>query len=406
MKQFIFNLFLALLLHLPLLTSAQCLSGNCQNGTGKMKYESGNTFEGTFRNGQRQQGVFTYTNGDRYEGGYLNNLRHGRGAYFYKSGNRFTGEYVNGEKTYGTLVYSNGNTYVGDFKNDKKHGKGIMYFADGKVLNGYWENDVFQPQTSRPAHGQTYAVIVGVQDYKNDVPGQFDDLRFTKDDAADYANFLRSPKGGLTPDGNIRLLYDTEASRDNILKVMREVFAKAKENDQVIFYFSGHGGEGAFAPYDFDPYTGGQLLYHRDVKAVFKSCIAKNKLCIADACHSGSIREKGGPAPKDLELAKPAQATLQTYYKALETQEEEYIAVLMSSRTDESSIESGAMAQSIFTYYLVNGLEGAANANGDQVITITELFAYLQKQVKASTQGEQNPVLFGKFPLDMPVVYL
>lgn len=47
-------------------------------------------------------GVMEFANGDRYEGGWLNNEKNGRGTY----------------------KYSNGNKYEGEFKDNMKHGKG------------------------------------------------------------------------------------------------------------------------------------------------------------------------------------------------------------------------------------------------------------------------------------------
>ena len=52
-------------------------------------------------------GVFEYSNGDRYEGVVETGKKSGAG---------------------GTYYYKNGNTYEGPFMNDKKHGEAKMIF--------------------------------------------------------------------------------------------------------------------------------------------------------------------------------------------------------------------------------------------------------------------------------------
>ncbi len=43
----------------------------------------------------------------------------------------------------GVYTFSNGDRYEGQFKNNKIHGTGKMIYANGKVTNGRWSNGVF-----------------------------------------------------------------------------------------------------------------------------------------------------------------------------------------------------------------------------------------------------------------------
>jgi hypothetical protein len=60
------------------------------------------------------QGIETFDNGDIYEGGFKDGLKHGRG----------------------TLTTRNNRSYEGDWKNDKPHGFGINTFPNGKIYTG------------------------------------------------------------------------------------------------------------------------------------------------------------------------------------------------------------------------------------------------------------------------------
>ncbi|HEX8882748.1 MAG TPA: hypothetical protein VF749_22055, partial [Candidatus Acidoferrum sp.] len=45
----------------------------------------------------------------------------------------------------------------------------------------------------------------------------------------------------------------------------------------------------------------------------------------------------------------------------------------------------------VFTYYLLKGLHGAADANHDGTVTTGELFNYVRRQVMTDTARTQNP---------------
>ena len=83
--------------------------------------------------------------------------------------------------------------------------------------------------TSLLAYENTYAVIVGVADYKNFEKGN-GDLKYTINDARLFKEFLLSKKGGSVPEENVILLLDEQASRANIIKTASELFAKAATN--------------------------------------------------------------------------------------------------------------------------------------------------------------------------------
>ena len=244
------------------------------------------------------------------------------------------------------------------------------------------------------AYNNTYAIIIGVADYKNFVPGD-GDLKYTVNDAASFAAFLKSKKGGSVPAANIILLTDAQASKANILAKGKALFSKAKKDDRVIFYFSGHGGKGCFVPYDTDD-MGNNLLYFSEVKSVFRAAKCDTKLLFADACFAGSM--KGVTTTKE--------AFKKSLKKGLKDASKMNIAVMLSCQGDEASIELPSLKQGLFTYYLMQGLGGDANRDGNKFVTIQELYYYVYHKVQdraAKIDHKQTPELFGKFDLRLIV---
>ncbi len=53
------------------------------------------------------------------------------GVYTYANGNKYEGEYENGKRNgYGTFTFADGEKYVGEFKNGNYHGQSIYTFAN------------------------------------------------------------------------------------------------------------------------------------------------------------------------------------------------------------------------------------------------------------------------------------
>ena len=213
---------------------------------------------------------------------------------------------------------------------------------------------------------KTYAVIVGVEKYDGTVPN----LNASVDDAVRMYHFLL--KGG--DNKNIILLTDKNATKQNILTAM-QIFKNAGPEDTIIFYFSGHGGPYLFCPQNFS--SGTYALWHTEVKSAFKQSNAKVKLCIADACYSGSIK-----------ISQHSTGSSGTG---------ESIIIFMSSTQSQTSKESYEYLTGYFTSFLIKGLEGLADQNNDHKVSAIELYFYVKNGVSKASNGTQTPVMFGKF---------
>ncbi len=84
--------------------------------------------------------------------------------------------------------------------------------------------------------GNTYAIIVGISDYKF-VP----DLQYAHKDAQSFESFLLSGGGGKVPATNIETFLNENATRTNVGDAISVLARKARTGDRVYFFFAGHG---------------------------------------------------------------------------------------------------------------------------------------------------------------------
>ncbi len=425
-----------------------CISGDCIDGSGIMAFAEGSRYEGEFRNSKfNGQGAMFYADGSNYRGGFKNGTRHGQGTFtdqrgkaqagkwsygsfvgntsigpnlkgcidgncidgygtfLFPKGDKYTGTFKEGKPDgYGKVAYSNGERYEGQMQNGAFHGVGTLYRSSGAV-KGVWRqgmlikmagerevmvsenNNTNAPSStsSRAKQPQIYAVIVGIAAYDH-----MPTLNYTDDDAYRFFAFLKSPEGGALSDDRIKILIDEDATKKNILTTANKVFSQASADDVVIFYFSGHGLRGSFLPIDYDGYN--NKLFHSEVKALLENCDAKLKLCIADACHSGSL----------LALRGNVDSQLEDYYNRL-AESKPGTVLIMSSKSNETSLESSGLRQGVFSHFLIRGLKGEADKDQDSFIGVSELFNYIEYNVRTYTRNRQFPIMKGEYDPNTPL---
>lgn len=230
---------------------------------------------------------------------------------------------------------------------------------------------LFAAICSLGALAETYVVCVGVGNYADQ---RINDLTKTEDDAKAMATFFRRATD------NVIVITGRYATRQRIVDSLASQFARAQQGDRIIFYFSGHGYPGGFCPHDITSVADG--LSYAKIFSIMRRSAATDKIIFADACNSGAIRPDTPPAPP----------------------QPDNILMFLSSRGDESSIESPYMANGYFTRHLLRGLRGGADADGNRRITARELFRHVSAGVAHQTHDRQHPVMWGNFPDDLVIV--
>jgi uncharacterized caspase-like protein/WD40 repeat protein len=254
--------------------------------------------------------------------------------------------------------------------------------------------EVAAPKKERVAGSgpQYWAVVVGVSEYKN--PG-IPSLNYADKDAEAFANFLRRPEGGSYDSEHIRMLLNKDATLSNVRDALINFLNQAIDMDLVIIYFAGHGAPEPARPqnmylltHDTDPNSLGTSAFPMwDIQTVLARYInAKRVVVFTDACHSGGISVNF--ATRGLGTA---EQNLVNQYLADLSKTKEGIVVFTASAAGEVSQEFPDFAHGVFTYYMLEGLEGKADYNNDYTVTINELMQYVEEQVKRKTRGAQNP---------------
>jgi len=109
-----------------------CITGDCDNG----------------------YGTYSYSNGDKYTGDWVNQKMHGNGAYYYKNGDVYKGQFKNNKlEGIGTVVFHTGAKYTGNYFNNKANGEGTYFHTSGKVEKGLWINGVFEGKNTNKKKG-------------------------------------------------------------------------------------------------------------------------------------------------------------------------------------------------------------------------------------------------------------
>jgi len=243
------------------------------------------------------------------------------------------------------------------------------------------------PSATQPYH-DSWAAIIGIDDYAN-----WQKLRYAAHDALGVKDLLVQ-KYSFKPD-HIFTLLNGEATRQNILSLLGDKLAdsnKVQREDRVLVFYAGHGATrklasgrelGYIIPVDADltDYEGSAISM-TNFQDISEAIPAKHVLFIMDSCYSGLALMRGGGV-------LPSQNYLN------EISRREARQMFTAGGADQQVADNGPNGHSVFTWTLLQGLDGRADLNGDGVITATELAAYVAPAVSALSH--QTPA-FGNLP--------
>ncbi|TXT60301.1 MAG: hypothetical protein BAJALOKI1v1_1290002 [Promethearchaeota archaeon] len=197
-----------------------------------------------------------------------------------------------------------------------------------------------------------YAIVIGISNYPN--PNDF--LPWADDDAREFRGLLINEYNFKAD--NIIYIKDSQATEAVIDNAFNEISSEINSSDVFMFYYSGHGYNGGILQslYLYDS----SLYSELELNSQLNSLNCAEKYVVLDTCHSGgfipSIQGSG-----------------------------RYI--MTSCETTKSSYSTSELDNGIFTYYFLKSQKTATDLNGDEVLSMEEMFLYTYDKTVAYTNG-------------------
>lgn len=197
-------------------------------------------------------------------------------------------------------------------------------------------------------------------------------LHYATRDAGLVAKVL-TRLGGVSHEDLIILRDVAAVAVETAWERLRVRLQKARdrgERAEVFFYYSGHSDEHGLL-------MRGERIPYRKIREVIKSLPAEVRVAVLDSCASGVLtRGKGGLR------GPPFLVDAATKVKGH--------AFVASASANEVAQESERLRGSFFTHHFVAGLRGAADADRDRRVTLSEAYQYAFNETLAHTESSRS----------------
>ncbi len=215
--------------------------------------------------------------------------------------------------------------------------------------------------------GKKYALIYGINTYQHISP-----LKYSVNDALSISSFLKQNSFEVT------LRTNSLATKENFSNDILSIISNLKEEDTLIFFYSGHGYRtnslSYIVPYDATLSSIESFISEVELFNWLKDSKTEKILLIFDKCFAG------------------AYIAHKKYF------------VITSSDEGEESLEIESIQHGLLTYYLLTGLENKrADINNDRYVSFAELFYFAKYYVtnyyftdSFGKYTNQNPQFLGK----------
>lgn len=259
-----------------------------------------------------------------------------------------------------------------------------------KQIAGFQKSDIDNPpQRSKSVRPNGLAVIIGIEDYKY-APA----ATYAARDAEAFYNYAAQVLG--IPERNIYFAVNDGATVGEFMKLFDEggwLSRRVTSESDVFVFYSGHGAPDLASkspyliPYDVDPNYANKGYSALSLYKNLGELGAKSVTVMLDACFSGQDRED------KMLLADARPIRISVGSGGIPSN----VTVLSASSGDEISSGYPEQKHGIFSYYLMKGLEGGADANGDGHLTVEELHGYVASEVSRTAgfmDRNQTPELY------------
>ena len=225
-----------------------------------------------------------------------------------------------------------------------------------------------------------HGLVIGIDKYAD----KRLNLRYAAADARVLRELMIDAECGCFPHENVQLLLDDDATTERIFRALARLRRQVAEDDVVWIYFAGHAAMENHAYWvthdtDVDDLFATALDSDR-INSVLSQFRTPNLLLILDCCHAAATalvknQTRAVVAGKDLFGRFQGHGRI----------------TLAASDGEQNSVELSEFGHGAFTYFLVKGLRGEADADNDGVVTADELWSYLRRKVSEASGHAGNP---------------
>ncbi|HMO92659.1 MAG TPA: SUMF1/EgtB/PvdO family nonheme iron enzyme [Pirellulaceae bacterium] len=231
-------------------------------------------------------------------------------------------------------------------------------------------------------HADEYALLVAVKNYPRN---QLNSLKYTENDVEQFAKVLA--QSGFDPK-NIHLMTQAVGAENprffptakNVMKELELLLSILDTGDTIIVAFTGHGVQFAgdatnyFCPADVNLEDRNTLISLSEVFEKLEMSKARHKVLLVDACRNDPQTEFSKSSKRII---------LEPVHERKPPVMEGGTAALFSCSGGEQSWEDDKLSHGVFFNYVIEGLTGKADLDGDKQITFDELKAYTRSAVKS-----------------------
>jgi len=235
----------------------------------------------------------------------------------------------------------------------------------------------------------SWALLIGID---NSRAAQF--LKYAVNDAKSLQKFLKART--FFDEDKTFTLFNEQATKKRILELMNDFLGAnpaMTSNDRVLIFFAGHGQRRRVRKGHRNSDWRGYLVpFDGDLEKIHSSCIsveeikeaasvicAKHTLFVLDCCFSGLA----GLRPRSAIPPKPRHQALR----------DPCVRILTAGKSDEEVFEGKEEwgGNSLFSRYLLKGLEGFADHDNDGIITSDDLYFFVRDRVLEESGNRQTP---------------
>lgn len=233
--------------------------------------------------------------------------------------------------------------------------------------------------SAAPTEVRRFVLVVGA----NDGGAERVRLRYAVDDAKAVAAVL-GEVGGLQRADETVLADPTIPQLEQAIAAMAGKIRRARSggaNVQFLFYYSGHSDERGLL-------LGETRMEYRKLRDAIEAVPADVKLAVLDSCASGAFtRLKGGRKRAPFLVGNAADVKGHAF--------------LTSSSADEVAQESDRVGGSYFTHFFTTGLRGAADADGDKQVTLSEAYEFAFDETLAQTEASRGGAQHAAYDINL-----